>query len=196
MKTLRLESFATANAVIASEDILAPDTEARLATYEEGYAAGWEDAAAARREEDALTEQEIARTLATMGFTLQEARQQVILSLRPLIEAVVTQILPVAARESLPHLVLDALIPLAEERASIPLQLRLNPASRGVIEKHLLRAAAPDFTIAEDASLSPGQVVVTAGDAGARIDLDAVARDIETALRDFHEILSTERSHG
>lgn len=196
MKTLRLESFATANAVIASEDILAPDTEARLATYEEGYAAGWEDAAAARREEDALTEQEIARTLATMGFTLQEARQQVILSLRPLIEAVVTQILPVAARESLPHLVLDALIPLAEERASIPLQLRLNPASRGAIEKHLLRAAAPDFTIAEDASLSPGQVVVTAGDAGARIDLDAVAGDIETALRDFHEILSTERSHG
>lgn len=196
MKTLRLESFATANPVTADEDMLAPDTEARLATYEEGYAAGWEDAAAARREEDALTEQEIARTLATMGFTLQEARQQVILSMRPLIEAVVAQILPVLARESLPQLVLDALVPLVEERAGTPLQMRLNPAARAAIEKHLLRAAAPDFVIVEDTALTPGQVVITVGDAGARIDLDTVAGDIATAMRDFHEILSTERSNG
>lgn len=196
MKTIRLESFAAADAVPVADDLLAPDTEARLATYEEGYAAGWEDAAAAQREEGAQTEQEIARSLATLGFTLQEARQQVLLSLRPLIEAIVTQILPVAARESLPHLVMDTLLPLAEERATAPLSLRLNPASRDAIEKHLLKASAPDFSIAEDGALSPGQVVITAGDAGARIDLDAVAGDIAAALRDFHEILSTERSNG
>lgn len=192
---LRLERFGTDAA-----DIPVPadagDEDARLAAYEQGYTAGWEDAGAARQDERSQTEDAVARSLQTLSFTLAEARTQVLLSLRPLLDAIVAQLLPVLAQAAIGPVVRDALMPLAEEMADTPATLHLNPASRAAVEALLPPPSALPVTVLEDPALTPGQVVLSFGAAGARVDLDAASAAIDKAIRDYFDLLPSERHHG
>lgn len=191
---LRLESFGTAPPDAAPAD--PADEDARLAAYEAGYTAGWEDAGAARQDDRSQAEDAVIRNLQTLGFTLQQAQRHVLLSLRPLLEAVAEQIVPALSREGIGAVVRDALLPLAEDMAKAPVLLRLNPASRATVEAMLPTAADMTVTVVEDATLTPGQVVLAVGSGGARVDLDAAGAAITAAIRDFYTLLPSERPHG
>lgn len=191
---LRLERFG-ADPV----DLPAPDTadeEARLAAYEQGYKAGWEDAGAARQDDRSQTEDAVARNLQTLTFTLAEARTHVLLSLRPLLDAVSAQLLPEVAQAAIAPLVRDTLMPLAEELADTPAALRVHPAARAAVEAMLPPPSKLPVAVVEDPALTRGQVVISIGAAGARVDLDPACAAIAAAIRDFYELLPSERHHG
>lgn len=199
MCALRLEVF---------EDLSAPSAratgsvelgaveEAKLASYEQGYSAGWEDAAAAQSEDQSRLRADIARNLQSLGFTFQEARAHVLRAVEPLLTEMVQKLLPQTARAALGPLVLQTLAPLAAGLAETPVALVLNPASRTAVETFLAQTSGLPLVIVEEPSLSEGQVYLRLGDTEARIDLDAETAAITQALMGFYTLLTEERKYG
>jgi hypothetical protein len=188
---LRLEVFETEERYSAPNTVVL-DTlsleEAKLSAYDSGYAAGWEDAAAAQTTDQTRIGADLARNLQSLGFTYQEARMHVLRALEPLLQEMVGRLLPELARETLAPIVLDVLMPMAERMADAPVTLVLNPRARAAIEALLEQATGMPLTIVEESSLGEGQVYLRMGDAETQIDLDRATAEITAAVRGFFEL--------
>ena len=185
--TLRLEVFEAADS--DQDAVPAPatgaDQESRLEAYEQGYRAGWEDAAAAHAEDQRRIRVDLARSLQALGFTYQEARAHVLKSLAPLMQDMVGKLLPEMAREALAPTVLETLMPLAEQLADEPVTLVVNANDRKAIEELLEQATGLPVTIVEEATLSEGQAFLRLGLQEVHIDLARATAEIAAAVRGF-----------
>lgn len=198
MPPLRLEVFnteadATAETVVIETSAL---EEARLAAYEAGYKAGWEDAVAAQGDEQKLLGAEIARNLQALSFTFHEARTHVIKAIGPLLEGIAGTLLPEIARATLAPQVVETLLPLADQAAGAPITICLNPSARPAVEDMLARAAGLPVQIVEEPTLGEGQVVLRLGEAETHVDLDGAVATIADAIARFFDLTEKDRRHG
>ena len=191
MSALRLEIFDTAP---ASDGTLQPLVEAaaveeaKVASFEQGYSAGWDDAGAAQQGDQDKIRADLARNLQSLSFTFQDARSHVLQSIRPLILEMVNRLLPEVAREALAPTVLDAVMPLAEGLADAPVTLVLNPANRSQVEDLVAQATGLPMVIDEEPSMPDGQVYIRFGSAETKVDLAQVTADIGLAVRSFFNL--------
>ncbi len=198
MRPLKLEVFdtgekpATATVVMQGSDL----DEARLAAYEQGFTAGWDDATAAASDDQSRMRTELGRNLQALSFTFHEARTHVLRALAPLLEEMTGRLLPELARASLAPLVLETLMPLAETLAETPVAIVLNPAARPAVEALLQEATGLPFTLRDEPTLGEGQVYLRLGDSETRIDLDRATAEITAAVRGFYELTHQERKYG
>ena len=199
MSPLRLEVFETPDAP-ASRATMVVDAGAlediRMLAYEQGYTAGWDDAAASETDDQTRIKADFARNLQSLGFTFQEARMHVLRALQPLIYEIVASLLPKMARETLASIALDTLMPLADQMADAPVTLVLNPASRAAVETLLEQTTGLPLTVIEEPTLGEGQVYLRLGDSETRIDLDRATADIAAAVRDFFDHSEKDKRHG
>jgi flagellar biosynthesis/type III secretory pathway protein FliH len=200
MPPLKLEVFQT-----EPKDTLSPHTvvtdetaieDAKLAAYEQGYTAGWDDAAAAQSEEQGKIKADLARNLQALGFTFQEARQHVLQALEPLLSEMTARLLPEMAREALAPIVLETLMPMAEMLSDAPITIVLNPGVRDTVGALLSQATGLPMTILEEPSLAESQVYLRLGAAETKVDLGRATTDIASAVRSFFDLTEEERRHG
>lgn len=198
MRPLKLEVFETAERPASATVVMQGSDleEAQLASYEQGYKAGWDDATGAIAGDQDQMRAEIARNLQTLSFTFHEARAHVLRALAPLLEEVTSRLLPEIAREALAGLVLDTLMPLAERMADAPVVIVLSPEARPAVEQLLEQTAGLPFTLKEEPSLGEGQVYLRLGETETLIDLDRATDEIATAVRGFFDLTLQERKHG
>jgi flagellar assembly protein FliH len=190
---LRLEVFDTEmTAASGQSDTVVLDTvaieEAKLASYESGYSAGWEDAASAQSEDRSRVSADLARSLQSLSFTYHEARAHVLKAMEPLLREVVGRLLPVVARDTLAPVVLETLMPLAEELIDAPITLMLNPAARPALEELLEKATGLPLTLSEEPTLGEGQVYLKLGDVEREVNLDRAITEISAAVRGFFDL--------
>lgn len=199
MCALRLEVFDVSDATSRRATVVV-DTGAlediRMQAYEEGYTAGWDDAAAAQTDDQSRIKADFARNLQSLGFTFQEARMHVLRAIQPLLQQIVSRLLPEMARETLASIALETLMPLADEMADAPVTVVLNPASRPAVEDLLEQATGLPLIVIEEPSLGEGQVYLRIGDTETRIDLDRATADIASAVRDFFDHTEKDQSYG
>ena len=176
-------------------DRLALEDE-KLASYDSGYRAGWDDANAAQTEDQTRMRAELARNLQTLSFSYHEARSHILKAIEPLMLQVVGRLLPEIARETLAPFVLETLMPLAEGLGDAPVTLVLNPVSRAAVEALLEQATGLPITIQEEPTLGEGQVFIKLGLAEAQVDLDQATADIAAAVRGFFELPGKDRPNG
>ncbi len=191
MSALRLEVFDTASTAHGSSQPLVEVTaveEAKVASFEQGYSAGWDDAVAAQQGDQTRIRADLARNLQTLAFTFQDARSHVLQAIRPLIVEMVNRLLPEVARESLAPTVLEALTPMADDLADAPLTLVLNPAARGQVEDLVAQATGLPMVIEEEPSMPEGQVYIRFGKSETKVDLSQVTADIAIAVRAFFNL--------
>lgn len=162
--------------------------EAKLASYEQGYSAGWEDATAAQTDEKNRVSADLARNLQSLSFTYHEARTHVLKAVEPLLREVVGRLLPAIARDSLAPAVLDALMPLAEGLAEAPITLVMNPAARPAVEELLEKATGLPLDLVDEPSLGEGQVYLKLGEAEREVNLDRAVAEISAAVRGFFDL--------
>ncbi len=192
---LRLEIFESGDPGGSTETVVldaAALEEARLASYDSGYAAGWEDATAAQAGDQSRIRAELARNLQALSFTYQEARSHVLRAIEPLLTETVGKLLPEIARASLGGIVLDALMPMAETLADAPVVMVLNPASRPAVETLISEATGLPIVIEAEATLGEGQVYLRLGGSETCVDLDRATVEIMTALRGFFDLSNKE----
>lgn len=191
MPALRLEVFDTVTAGDGAPQPLVEASaldEAKVASFEQGYSAGWEDAAAAHEGDQARIRADLARNLQSLAFTFQDARTHVLQAIRPLILEMTTRLLPEVAREALAPAVLEAVMPLADVLADAPLTLVLNPAVRDRVEALVAQATGLPIQIEEEPSLGEGQVYIRMGPTETKVDLTQMTDDIATAVRSFFNL--------
>lgn len=196
---IRLEIFETAEKPVPSDTVVLDAgllEEAKLASYDAGYSAGWEDAAAAQSGDQTRIRADLARNLQALSFTYQEVRSHILRALHPLLEEIVGRLLPDLARETLAGVVLDRLMPLAERLADAPVTLVLNPAARPAVESLLETATGLPLSIEEEPSLGEGQVYLRFGAEETLIDLDRAVAEITAAVRGFFDLTQKETPHG
>ena len=78
----------------ALSDAGAGAEDARLASFEDGYKAGWDDAIAAQDKETARIRADFARSLEDLGFTYTEAHRHVLNAIEPLLRDMVCKVMP------------------------------------------------------------------------------------------------------
>jgi len=197
--TLRLEVFDTEDKSVASGVVVLDSAaleDARLAAYEQGYSAGWEDAATAQADDQSRLKADLARHLQALGFSYQEARMHVLRNIEPLLVEVVGRLLPALAKDTLAPLVLESLMPLADRLADAPVTLVLNPAARPAVESLLDRMTGLPLILQEEPSLGEGQVYLRFGPQETQIDLDRAIADITAAVRGFFDLSTKDHAHG
>ena len=182
---LRLEVFETEQSLGSGKTVVLDAMhleETKLAAYDSGYAAGWEDAAAAQSSDQTRVQADLARNLQGLSFTFHEARQHVLRALQPLMSEMVGRLLPALARETLAQVVLEVLMPMAEKLADTPVTLVLNPAARPAVEALLEQATGLPLILTEEPSLSEGQIYLKFGDTETQINLDRATAEITAAV--------------
>lgn len=192
---LRLEVFESEETRTAPDTVVLDNSaleEAKLASYDAGYSAGWEDATAAQSGDQTRIHAELARNLQTLSFTYQEARSHILRALEPLFDEMVGKLLPSLARETLAGIVLDALMSMADGLADAPVTLVLNPAVRAAVEPLIADATGLPLVVEEEPSLGEGQVYLRFGASETLVDLDRATREIASAVRGFFDLTRKE----
>jgi flagellar biosynthesis/type III secretory pathway protein FliH len=162
--------------------------EAKLASYETGYSAGWEDASLAQQSDTARVSADLARNLQSLSFTYHEARAHVLKAIEPLLMEVVGRLLPELARQALAPVVWETLRPLADGLVDAPISLVLNPVARPAFEALLAQATGLPLTLVEEPTLGEGQVYLRLGDVEREVNLDLAITEISAAVRGFFDL--------
>lgn len=199
MPPLQLEVFDTAKDSDGAPQPLVRESaveEAKITSFEQGYTAGWDDAAAAQETDQLRIRADLARNLQSLAFTFQDARSHILQSIRPLILEMTNRLLPDMAREALAPMVLESLMPMADDMADAPLTLVLNPAVRARVETLVEQATGLPMIIEEEPTLGEAQVYIRFGASEIKVDLTQVTADISNAVRDFFSLTQQETTHG
>lgn len=156
-----------------------------LDSFEEGYNAGWTDATKASKDERAQVEAQIAESLKDFMFSRTEMQQQTLKELRPLIEGVLTALLPEALRPALAPMMIETLEQIASDTLSGSIVLAVPEGLSEMIEPMLDPAQWPDLSIIEDTTLSDARAEIRCGDTTRAIDLGEVQAQITHLVSEF-----------
>ncbi|PJE26658.1 hypothetical protein PSM7751_02789 [Pseudooceanicola marinus] len=168
----------------------------RLEAFENGYKAGWDDAAKAGREEQAHIGADLARNLQDLSFTYHEAHSHMLASVKPLLQEIVGKILPEAARDTLGLRVAEQLEALARERSATAVEISVAPENRAVVDGLAEQDFGFPVRVQSDDTLSEGQVFLRFGEEETEIDLGAVTDGIRDALAGFFAEQERMEHHG
>jgi flagellar assembly protein FliH len=169
--------------------------EAKLASFEQGYSAGWEDAIAAQDAESARLRGDLGRNLLQLSASYEEIRTHFLAAIDPLLRDMVSKIMPRIARETLSHIVLEHLRPDVRAALSTPIRIVASPASLPQIRTLLEAEVTMPLRFIEEPTLSEGQVYLRMTDTETRVDLDGVIEAIGAAIETYFTLESPE-SHN
>ena len=159
--------------------------EERLAAFEKGYQAGWDDAVKAQSEDVRRITTDLAQNLQDLRFTYEEAYGAVMTALRPLLMEMAGAVLPRLASESLAPRIVEMLHEQARAQGRQPVEIAAAPEDLPRLA-HLTEDGL-DITLAADDTLGAGQVYLRFGESEAEIDLPGVIADISAAVSAFFD---------
>jgi flagellar assembly protein FliH len=193
-----LPDFGASDAGSDADEILSAEAaEAqRLEAFEEGYRAGWDDAAKAQTEDEARVRADLARNLQDMSFTYQEAYAQIGRSLAPIFERISETLLPEIAHASLGAHLAEQLTALARSTAEGVAEITVAPESEPAVAALLEEELPFTVRVRTDPMLGAGQAELAFGAAERAIDLDAAIMSMREAIRAYFQQTETERRHG
>ncbi|WP_170405947.1 ABC transporter ATP-binding protein [Ruegeria arenilitoris] len=170
--------------------------EERLAAFERGYGAGWEDALQAQTQGRAALAEDMRAAFSDMSFTYQEALTRMTLSLEPMFSALVQTVLPQALDRGLAARVIEQLSEMAKAQVAQPILLLVPPGVEGDVEALLPADITPLPKVVADPELLPGQARLQVGTARSEVDcaalLDAIAAAFDAYVFEAKEALSNE----
>ncbi|MDE9449706.1 flagellar biosynthesis protein [Aliiroseovarius sp. Z3] len=199
-KPVALEDFEQSDLSVSSSGTRSVDEAEletiRLTAYESGYRAGWDDALNEVDDNKDRIEAEFARNLEDLGFTFHEARSHVLGSLEPLLRTIVDTLLPEVMRDALGQVINDEIMPLAEQAADTPIEVRVSTGSRQVLDHLMDRVTATPLQVFEDDTLPDGQVFLRSASSERCIDLTSALARIKRAVTALYEINEKAFEHG
>lgn len=170
--------------------------EIRLAAYEHGYNAGWEDSGQQAERQEAERRAAVERQIEALNFTYHEARGHVLRALEPVFESMLQILVPEAARASVVPMVVEQLLPLADISSEAPVTLRISPGTRADFEAAFTGMPLPPLDLVETPEMAPGQAEFAFENQHTRVDLSHVVDELHAAIRRFYQIQFEESRYG
>lgn len=198
LRALRLETFMPQTIGLMRDDVSEAEAEeARLAAYEQGYTAGWDDAAAAQSDDMTRLRNELGQSLQDMSFTYHEAHSHVLRTLEPLLRDMAGAVLPALSRETLVPILLEEMKPLAAELAGQPVEIATHPDNVALVEEMIRARAGFPIIVRSEPTLGRGQAHFCIGTAERIVDLDGAVAAIRGAVAGFFQLEKEEiKAHG
>lgn len=178
-----LEDF-TAQANGANVHLLDEEAleEERLAAFERGYGAGWEDALAAQEQGRAALTDEMRAAFSDLSFTYQEALTRMTLSLEPMFQSLIGVVLPQALDRGFAFRVVEQMSEMARSQIEQPILLAVPTGSLDAVTGLLPADVSPSPRVVEDPSLQPGQARLQVGTARAEVNCTDLLHKISEAF--------------
>ncbi|QFU10272.1 hypothetical protein PARPLA_00163 [Rhodobacteraceae bacterium THAF1] len=168
----------------------------KLATFDKGYTAGWDDATDAYKAEADGAERALAARMEELGFTFHEARAHVMSALRPLLSGIVETIVPRVLQETLGHRLEQAMHQLADGQPDPEVLINVCPDDAEQMANCLSAHARFPTRIEADDSLGPGLIHIRLGQSAREIDLSIVEATLNDALAALDTLNEETLSHG
>ena len=170
---------------VAVPDVPDPEEAARLAIFDEGFQAGWDDATRALRDDAQDAMSEISQRLQDMSFTLEEARVSLLQTQVPVLTQIFGKLLPAAADAALAVHLQEQIDNLLTGELDQSITISVAPQSLETMESCLRSVIARPFRLVSDPLLEPGQVTLGAGGREREINLDHMVEEILAAIKAY-----------
>ena len=169
--------------------------EQRLAVFEQGYSAGWDDAIAAQAGDHARATGALARSLEDLSFTYHEALGQMTSAIEPLLRALIDKVLPAALRATLGEHLVEQVLQMAADQAAQPVEIVVPAGAGAAIRPVLDRDLAMPVRLVEDRGLVPGRAYIRLGRAEREVDCDLLLATLAGATEAFIHEAREETGH-
>lgn len=200
MKTIAhlLEDFSTtAEADGTSQNLNDEELEdIRLTAFEQGYSAGWEDAAKAQGEDQTRLSETLARSLEDLSFTYHEAVAHLTVAVEPVFRAIIDTALPAVMRHGFGETILAEFQAMAAQGLAQPVIISLPPGSAAAIRPMIPDRLAMPVQVVEDPALGPGQAGLRIGSREREIDSKRFTETARQAVEAFFHQAEMETNHG
>jgi flagellar assembly protein FliH len=190
-----LEDFSQIGAARRDSD-LALSEDRRLEVFEEGYSAGWADAAKAYTEDRTRADMTIAAAVSDMAFTFHEAQNAMLQALAPFLGQLVDTVLPEMARQGLGLQVREALLAALTRDHPPDAMISARPDTLEAIRRALPDPAPMPLRLQPDPTLADGQVILRIGQREQEINNEALLTQIRDAMAAFFATEPKEARYG
>lgn len=180
-----LEDFSSGKtAAMAKGESGQVDTNAQRGVFDDGYKCGWQDGIDSLADNDRDVRESLSAALQELNFTYFEARQHVMQSVRPVLQAMIEAVLPQLISHSLGGRVVEVLGALADN-IEHDVVVCCAPETESML-KELLEASV-DFPISIEVeqTLTNSQVVLKLNDGQTRVDLEATLDALRECVDTF-----------
>lgn len=194
---LKLETFETSPSAPAEAHYSKEIAFAREQGYEQGYAAGWQDALTQLRSDDDLRRAAALEALQAISFTYTEAHAALEQSFMALFEALVQVLVPHAIQQAMPRMLQQEVRDLARRAASLPIELHCGPGSIAYLRDVLDDAQGVSITLIEEPAYSDAQLSLRLGTQRRDIDFNKLVNALRDAIdRQSPPLPATEVQYG
>ena len=193
-----LEDFSTG---VASGDVMKLMSDValedqRLASFEQGYSAGWEDAFSAQEKDQTRITGNLADSLGDLSFTYHEAMSELMESVEPVFRSLVDLVLPdIMARTFGQHIV-ELLCEMARDQASGPASLVVPAGAGAGLSTILTQELTMPVKSTEDTEMDPGRAYLRVGASEREIDSASLLKSIGDAVDAFTYQTNKELKNG
>lgn len=170
--------------------------EQRLAVFEQGYSAGWDDAMQAQARDKAHLSEALARNLEDISFGYHEALAQMTETLEPTFRSLIDVVLPDAMARTFGHHIVQQLRDMAAQSLDGPAVLAVPEGSAAAVQPMLDRDFPIAVELVEDAGLGPGCAMIRLGTTERELDCNRVMASIRDAVDAFTFQTAEETRHG
>lgn len=168
----------------------------KLTAFEQGFAAGWEDAVKAHADGKAQSSEGVLEALRDANFSMHEARRSLIDSLAPLFAEISATLLPSMARAGLALHVAEQLKQMTIARLDQQVELEVSAEAVELVEDIVGRETDLNVAITpiDDAPIMTARLRV--GGEERDIDMSQLVNDIEAALTTAVHGMKQEKANG
>lgn len=170
--------------------------EHRIEAYEQGYKAGWDDAAAAQSSDKDRIRADFARNLQELSFTYAEVKAKMLESMEPLLKELVDSVLPQIAAENFGALILQEINTALSGQTDVPVDILVAPSNRAALEATIPESIGFPLRITEEPTLAEGQVAMKIGKSEKQVDLMEVLDRASQVIGGFFEINEKAKANG
>lgn len=157
-------------------------TESELQIFENGYQAGWQDAAAALQDQKAGELTKLSHLLEEISFTHEEARRQILNSVSGLLEAILAKLLPHVRDQSVRSTVLEGLERTVEKHLGAGVEISVPSSMSGVIADCLTDQNRKNVSLVSHAEMPENETLLQVGSSKFIIDHQSIETEIGDAL--------------
>lgn len=168
----------------------------RLASFEQGYAAGWDDALRVQAEDKSRAVSLLAQHLEDFSFTYQEAMSQMTRAVEPVFRTLVEKVLPEAMMQGIGAQIVEQSLALARGQVDQPVSLVVPVGTAAALKPILKKELPMEVTLRESAEIAPGQVQLRIGDSEREIDSERLLASLSESVEAFYHTLTEESLYG
>ncbi len=156
--------------------------EIKLEAFDQGFAAGWEEALKVDKQESAKELEAIRDILQDAEFSIHEARRGLLDNMRPLFSEITQKLLPEIAQQSLGLHIAEQLLQVSSAQLGETIEIETGVGMRQGIENALNAIQSPSATISENPNTHNLSALIRVGAHEREVDLSGIIDGIGDAL--------------